>query len=114
MVCAAVLKPRQLPEVQARLFGHQSDDVARLSRFLTELLVGNITSLGDYKSLKSRWPLPGKYYDARSWLAVELASRCPNPQIRARMRSEYAAVASYARSPQERRVARRIKGRLWP
>jgi len=113
MVCTAALNPRRLPEVQARLVGHQSDDVARLSHFLTELLVGNTSSLGEYKSLKPRWPLSGEYYDARSWLAFELASRSPNPDLRAKTRSQYGAVASYARSPQERRVAQRVRRRLW-
>ena len=57
----AALTPERFSEVLTRLFGHPADDVARLAHFLTELLSDRIDDLGNYKRLKSRWPLPGKY-----------------------------------------------------
>jgi hypothetical protein len=44
MTCVAALRPQALREVQAALLGNGADDVARLSRFLTELLAGTVES----------------------------------------------------------------------
>jgi hypothetical protein len=49
MTCVAALRPQALREVQAILLGHGADDVARQSRFLTELLAGTVESFGNYK-----------------------------------------------------------------
>ena len=112
MVCSTVLKPPSLREVQARLFGHPSDDVARMAHFLAELLTGNVTTLGNYKSLKSRWPFVGKYYDARSWLAFDLASRSPNMKLKATLVKDLGLFEKYHRTAQEKRVLSRVKRRL--
>jgi hypothetical protein len=68
MACATAQAPEELDSVRAALFGHPSDDLARLSQFLDDLHEGRLPSLGNYKKQKSRWPAKGFYYDARSWL----------------------------------------------
>jgi hypothetical protein len=94
------------------LLGHGADDVARLSRFLTELLAGTVESLGNYKSQKSRWPLPGKYYDTRSWLILDIASRSRNLKLRKQLTIDFNAFMQLARTLPERRVKARIAKRL--
>lgn len=98
--------------VLERLFGHPADDVARLSRFLHGILHGDIETLGQYKSQKDRWPLPGKYYDPRSWLILDLASLSPNKRLLRQAKDDYRAFVRLARTRQEKEVAARVRARL--
>jgi hypothetical protein len=83
------LRPGMLKALQAKLVGHLSDDVATLSAFLTGLLAGGISKIGNYKSKRSRWPLPGRYYDARSWLILQMASSTTNNTLKAQLRRDF-------------------------
>ncbi|WP_435017955.1 RNA-directed DNA polymerase [Tundrisphaera sp. TA3] len=113
MACVAALSPDQLGKVQSALFGHPSDDVARLGRFLTELLAGRVHHLGHYKSQKHRWPLPGDYYDARSWLILDIAASSPSERLRAQNRKDYGAFEKLARTSPEITVSTRISTKLF-
>lgn len=110
--CTTAIRPRSLSEVRARLFGHPADDVSRIARFLNELLAGNVDSLGNYKSLKSRWPLPGKFYDPRAWLLLDLASHTKGKNLRNKLRNDLKSFKKYGRTRQEKRVLSRISSRL--
>lgn len=112
LASATALRAGNLDEVRARLLGHPADDVARLARFLSELRAGTVSTLGSYKSLRSRWPLPGRYYDARAWLLFDLAAISRNRGLRALLRSDMASFKRYARTRQERRVLSRASRRL--
>ncbi len=113
MACVAALCPDQLGEVQSALFGHPSDDVARLGRFLTELLAGRVDHLGNYKSQKRRWPLPGDYYDARSWLILDIASSSPSKRLRAQIQRDYKSFEKVARTMPEVTASTRISFKLF-
>jgi hypothetical protein len=106
------LRPAILKTVQAKLVGHQSDDVARLSAFLTGLLAGSISKIGNYKSQKSRWPLPGKYYDARSWLILQIASSTAGTALRMQLRKDFRSFQALVRTVPEKRLAASIARRL--
>lgn len=108
----AALRPRSLKSAQARLVGHQSDDVARLSSFLSGLASGSVTRLGNYKTQKLRWPLTGKYYDARSWLLLHIASSTPAPSLQAQLRQDLVMFRRLARTIPEKRTMSRIARRL--
>ena len=112
LACTTALRKRNLDLVRARLLGHPADDVARLARFLSELCAGNVASLGAYKSLRSRWPLAGKYYDARAWLILDLASISTNKALKALLRTDLVSFQRYARTRQELRVLSRVSRRL--
>jgi hypothetical protein len=112
LATVSALTPSLLKDVQARLVGHPADDVARLSDFLTRLISGTVASLGSYKHQKSRWPLSGKYYDARSWLALHIASSTDHKGLRASLRKDFEAFRKVARTAPEKRIAARIDGRL--
>ena len=105
MACAAALCPDRLSHVQSAPFGHPSDDVARLARFLNQLLAGGVDHLGHYKSQKSRWPLAGKYYDARSWLVLDIAASSPNQRLVAGNERDLRAFAKLARTKSEKIAA---------
>jgi hypothetical protein len=106
------LRPGMLKAVQAKLVGHQSDDVARLSAFLTGLLAGSISKIGNYKSQKLRWPLPGKYYDARSWLILHIASSTEGAALRSQLRRDFKSFQALVRTVPEKRLAGTIAHRL--
>lgn len=106
------LRPRLLPQVQSRLVGHQSDDVARLSAFFSGILGGTVKTIGNYKHQKSRWPLPGKYYDARSWLVLHVASSATNTDFRVSLSKDFKSFALLARTAPEKRLASAIRKRL--
>ena len=108
----AALRPSSLKEAQAKLVGHQSDDVARLSSFLTGLLAGAVKKIGSYKTQKSRWPLPGKYYDARSWLLLHIASSTPDTVFRSQLKLDLGKFRRFARTIPEKRVTSRVARRL--
>jgi hypothetical protein len=106
------LRPTLLREVQSKLVGHDSDDVARLSSFLSGLQSGTVKKMGNYKSQKSRWPLPGKYYDARSWLLLHIASSTPDRVLRSQLKHDFRGFQALARTFPEKRTALRIHRRL--
>lgn len=108
----SALRPDLLREVQSRLVGHQSDDVARLSAFLTGLLSGSVKKIGRYKSQKLRWPLHGKYYDARSWLILHIASSTTDNSLRSQLKKDFQGFKNLARTTPEKRLVLRIAGRL--
>jgi hypothetical protein len=108
----AALRPALLSRVQSKLVGHQSDDVARLSSFVSGLLSGTVSKIGNYKTQKKRWPLPGKYYDARSWLLLHIASSSPHKVLRAQLHSDFKTFQPLARTIPEKRVAAKIQKRL--
>jgi hypothetical protein len=108
----AALKPGKLRNVQSKLVGHPSDDVARLSALLTGLIAGTVASVGKYKSQKPRWPLPGKYYDARSWLLLHLASSTGNTSLRSELTRDLKSFAALARTSREKKLVSIITRRL--
>lgn len=112
MSCVAALSPDRLNKIQSALLGHPSDDVARLSRFLAELLSGGLRDLGNYTSKKSRWPLTGEYYDARSWLILDIASHSRNDGLRSRNSKLLESFMPLARTLPEKNIAARIAERL--
>lgn len=108
------LRPLGLKNVQTKLVGHQSDDVARLSSFLGAILSGAVAKLGNYKSQKPRWPLSGKFYDARSWLLLHIASSTPDEAFRTQLRKELKLFQALARTIPEKRVVSAVTRRLSP
>ena len=98
--------------VRSQLFGHQADDVGRLGWFLEELLAGRVESLGEYKKQKPRWPLKGEYYDAHSWLVLDLATQAPNGRLRERLSRDLVPFRKLARSRGERQILDRATARL--
>lgn len=109
---AVGLSPDSLDGVRTRLFGHAAEDVVQMCAFLDELVGGRIESLGNYKSRRRRWPAAGWYYDARSWLMLELGSHSPNKPLRGRMRGDAHVFSAYARTWPERQVLRRVNQNL--
>jgi len=108
----SALRPSLLPQVQSKLVGHQSDDVARLSAFLTAVLNGTVAKIGNYKHQKPRWPLAGKYYDARSWLVLHLASSTSDNALRLNLAKDLKSFQGLARTAPEERLASIISKRL--
>jgi len=108
----AALRPSLLRDAQAKLVGHQSDDVARLSAFLTGLRSGTVDRLGSYKTQKPRWPLPGKYYDARSWLLFDIASSTPNVAFKSQLKLDLEKFGTLSRTIPENRILARVTKRL--
>lgn len=107
------VSPRALGSLQALLVGHPSDDVARLSDFLLALGgSGSIQNLGRYKHQRNRWPLPGKYYDARSWLILDEAAATKDPRLRTQLQKDFPSFQRLARSGPEKRIAARIALKL--
>ena len=87
--------------------------MARLSRFIESLHEGTLASLGNYRKLKTRWPLAGKYYDVRTWLMLELASHAENTTLRFRLRDDLGYFLKYQATAPERRVLSRISRNLF-
>lgn len=112
LACVSARHPQSLARIQKKLVGHPSDDVARLSRSLSDLLSGRIDRVGNYKRQKGRWPKYGKFYDTRAWLQLELISRSPAVQLRSISKSDLKSFANLTRTRQEKRVLSRISRRL--
>ena len=112
LAVVAARLPKKLTVVQTKLVGHPSDDVARLSRFLNELLSGKINHFGNYKRQKSRWPAKGRFYDTRAWLQLELLSNAQSRRLRQVAKTDIRAFEKLTRTRQEKRVLKRIKQRL--
>lgn len=112
MACAAARDPSSLTRIQALLLGHPSDDVARLARFLTDLFDGALTGALPLSGSKPRWPQPGRYYDARAWIMLELAAHSPDRVIRAQVKGTIARHAATVQILPERRVLDRIQAAI--
>lgn len=108
----AARDPRFLPRIRGRLLGHPADDVARLSRFLEQVKEGDVRHVGAYKHQRSRWPSPGKFYDCRAWLQLEILSRAGSDQLRRCAKADLFSFAKLAETRQERRVLLRVARRL--
>ena len=108
----AARDPRHLRETQARLTGHPSDDVARLSRFLSDLIAGDIERIGNYRHQRPRWPAPGRFYDSRAWLQFELIAQAGSDALRQRASQDVRHFKKLTRSRQERRVLKRVEALL--
>ncbi len=101
-----------LPYIQAKLVGHSSDDVARLSKFMGDLLSGAVEKVGNYKNQKSRWPGVEKFYDARAWLQLEVFSCVGSSRLKQTAQADLTAFSRLAKTPQEARVLGRVRERL--
>jgi hypothetical protein len=112
LVCVTAMDPSRYEVPMNALFGHTSDDVLRLLRFIQALISGRIASLGNYKNLKNRWPLPGKYYDAHTWLIYELASHGTNPILKNAIQNHFQSFRRVIHTNLERSIAARIAERL--
>lgn len=108
----ATLDPDRLQGVLMALFGHPSDDVRSLVMFLEGLTNGTVESLGNYKHRKPRWPLPGRFYDAQTWLQFELSSQGANAQLLNTARHHFPHFQAVTRTEPERRVLARCADRL--
>lgn len=112
LACVFGRSPARFHEAVRRLFGHSSDDVLRLVRFLEELESGGIDSLGNYKKLKSTWPYRGNYYDGRAWLLLTVASHGSSDELRGRLVRDFPAFESRAETAQELALASQVRDRL--
>ncbi len=104
--------PELMDELLGALFGHPSDDLLRLVRFLQELMSGRLNTLGNYRNLKERWPMPGRYYDARTWLILELGSHANNGVLKNRLCGDLEHFSRHVYTMQERRIYQRVRERL--
>lgn len=112
LACIAARNPMLLDNPINKLFGHTSDDVLRIVRFIQGILEGHVSNLGPYKSQKPRYPLPYKFYDARAWLLLELASHTVNEKLRNTLRKDYSSFHKLIYTNQEREIANRVNSRL--
>jgi hypothetical protein len=102
--------PTSFSALAIKFIGHQSDDVAKIAEFLNAVLVGEIGKLSfSFAHLKMRWPRPGKHYDARAWLQLEIISHTGDKAARSWLKKEVTRFSKYATSRQEKRVLRRIQ-----
>ena len=108
LACTVAWNPENLTSLRGKLLGHPSDDIVRLANFLESLLHGKIHSLGNYKKQRNRWPLPGNYYDARSWLVLDLASQSGSQNLRQTIIGDYKVFSKRLWTTPERRLASRI------
>ena len=109
LACTVARSPESLARLQGQLLGHPSDDVARLARFLTDLIDGALTSMPRLGGRKPRWPQSGWYYDAHQWLLLELTASSPSKAVRVRVADVLPAFAATAGLAAEKRVFERIK-----
>lgn len=112
LACVTALDPKELQNVQMRLVGHPSDDVSKLSQFLADLLAGTIDRVGNYKNQKPRWPAPGKFYDVRAWLQLELITQAKSETLLSTAKTDIKAFQKITRTKQEKRAFSRISARL--
>ena len=105
----AAVEPKLFEKAAISFTGHCSDDVAKLVQFIRALFAGAVKKLKYVAHLKSRWPLPGKFYDARAWLTLEIISHAPNEELKQWINGQIATFEKYARTMQEKRVLKRIK-----
>lgn len=112
LAVAFAVKKNALRSIHPRIVGHPADDVSRLSDLLVAIADGSTDSLGAYKHQRSRWPQAGKYYDARSWLALDIASWSPNAKLRAQLKKDFGPFKQLARTVCEKRVYVRVAKKL--
>ena len=113
LTTTVVLDRETLPQIQAALVGHPSDDVARLSQFLGALLRGDVAGVGDEGwGARPRWPASGKYYDARTWLQLDLLATGSSSKLKAAVAKKVKSFANLATTRQEKRVLARIRDKL--
>jgi hypothetical protein len=111
----AATSPTRFKDAAIKFVGHPSDDVGRLTEFINAIIAGEIGKLPfAFAHLKPRWPLPGKRYDARAWLQLELLSRSSDKTAVAWLKGEVARFEKYAKTRQEKRVLSRIRKRIKP
>ena len=104
------MNPSSFPALAIKFVGHPSNDVARIAEFLAAVLVGEIGKLSfSFAHLKPRWPRPGKHYDARAWLQLEIISHTGDKTARPWLKNEVRRFSKYVTSRQEKRVLRRIQ-----
>jgi len=113
LAVVAAIDPNKLSIIQESLVGHGSDDVARISRFLSMLTGGKLNDIGNYKSKKNRWPLPGKYYDARSWLILEIASNTTNVKLKRKLKNDFQTFKMLAKTKPEKSILERVDKKLF-
>jgi hypothetical protein len=109
LACTVARSPGALIRLQALLLGHPSDDVARLARFLNDMTDGAMTTAPRLGGSRPRWPQPGKYFDARQWLMLELIANSPNAAMRRRVAQVLPTYEATALLGPEKRVLKRIK-----
>ncbi|MBN2584563.1 MAG: RNA-directed DNA polymerase [Planctomycetes bacterium] len=112
LACVAAKDADSLPVVQAKLIGHPSEDVAKLSRFLGDLLKGTVDQIGNYKNQRTRWPRAGRYYDVRAWLQLELISQTRSRKLKSTAQSDCKVFARFARTRQEKVRLAKINSKL--
>lgn len=112
LATTAALSPNHVGEVRLALFGHPSDDVRSLVTFLEGLFNGTVASLGNYKHRRRRWPLPGEFYDAQTWLQFELASHGSNHQLLNTTRQHFPQFKRVERTNSEGMILNRVADRL--
>ena len=112
LACVAAKNADLLPAVQAKLTGHPSLEVARMTCFLSDLLDGAIDQVGSYKNQRPRWPKKGKFYDARAWLQLELTSQAGSAKLGATAKADCKVFARLARTRQEKRRLRQIRANI--
>jgi hypothetical protein len=99
--------------IRAALMAHSAEDVGRLGYFLDDVVNARVASFGPYRKLRSRWPLHGEYYDARTWLQFDLSSRAPSTStLGKRAKTEIEQFAKYATSRAQMRVLQRVRHRI--
>ena len=114
---AATVSGRRRPllaEVQGKLVGHPSDDVAKLLRFLADLFSGRVADVGAYASQKPKWPASGEFFDTRAWLQLELISKAGSDELRKRAKNDLCRFRELAESIPEKRTLARIESELTP
>lgn len=112
LACTAARLPKKINALVQTLFGHPSDDVLRLVKFLQALMNNQIETFGRYRNLKDRYPLPGKYYDARAWLVLDLASQSKNPRLVKNTKNDLALFKNHLYIKTEKNIAKRVESRL--
>ncbi len=112
LACTAALLPKKINTLVQTLFGHPSDDVLRLVKFLQALMNNQIETFGNYRNLKERYPLPGKYYDARTWLILDLASQSRNLKLVKNSKSDFPLFKNHVFIRSEKNILNRVKKRL--
>lgn len=112
LACVTVKDPHLSSAIEAKLIGHPGPDVAKLSRFLTDVRDGAVEQVGNYKNQRPRWPTPGEFYDARAWLQLDLISWAGSSKLRGTAKSDAKAFAKLARTRQEKRRLKKINARL--
>jgi len=106
------LNLRRYDSFVSRCTTHPSDDVGRLCQFLSTVRSGTLARAIGFASLKLKWPLRRRYYDARAWLCLDVLSRNANRAAIAQLRGRLSSFSNHAQNWQEKRVLERVTLRL--